>query len=103
MDSSSDKTYESIRVTLASKFANHTTRELEKMMSGNDIDLAQIARERTAVFVLQSDCDRSMDGLVNLFFSQAINSLITYADTCENLRLPIPVRFFLTITAQRPR
>lgn len=64
-------------------------------MSGNDIDLAQIARERTAVFVLQSDCDRSMDGLVNLFFSQAINSLIAYADTCENRRLPIPVRFFL--------
>lgn len=32
---------------------------------------------------------------VNLFFSQAMNSLIAYADTCENQRLPIPVRFFL--------
>lgn len=90
-----DKTYDSIRVTLASKFAQYTSREVEEMMSDDEIDFAQIAQERTAVFVLQSDYDRSLDGLVNLFFSQAINSLIEYADSCENQRLPIPVRFFL--------
>ena len=95
VDSASEKTYDSIRVTLAAKLANFTSRELEKMMSDNEIDFADIAKQRTAVFVLQSDTDRSMDTLVNLFFSQAINSLISYANTCENQRLPIPVRFFL--------
>ena len=95
VDQASDKTYDSIRVTLASKFANFTPEELDKMMSSNDIDFEKIAKEKTAVFVLQSDSDRSLDGLVNLFFSQAINSLIKYADTCPNQRLPIPVRFFL--------
>ena len=95
VDSATEKTYDSIRVTLAAKLANFSSRELEMMMSSNDIDFADIAKQRTAVFVLQSDTDRSMDTLVNLFFSQAINSLIAYADTCEHQRLPIPVRFFL--------
>ncbi len=95
VDSATEKTYDSIRVTLAAKLANFSSRELEMMMSSNDIDFADIAKQRTAVFVIQSDTDRSMDTLVNLFFSQAINSLIAYADTCENQRLPIPVRFFL--------
>lgn len=95
VDQATDKTYDSIRVTLASKFANYTSEELDKMMSSNDIDFEKIAKEKTVVFVLQSDSDRSLDGLVNLFFSQAMYSLIKYADTCPNQRLPIPVRFFL--------
>ncbi len=95
VDSAPDKTYDSIRVTLSSKLSNYTSRELEMMMSGSDIDFTDIAKRRTAVFVLQSDIDRSLDGLVNLFFSQALNSLISYADACESQRLPIPVRFFL--------
>ena len=95
VDCASEKTYDSIRVTLASKFANYTSLELEKMMSDNDIDFEKLAQEKSVVFVLQSDSDHSLDGLVNLFFSQAMYSLIKYADTCPNQRLPIPVRFFL--------
>lgn len=95
VNQAADKTYDSIRVTLASKFANYTSNELDNMMSSNYIDFEKIAHEKTAVFVLQSDSDRTLDGLVNLFFSQAINSLIKYADKCKNQRLPIPVRFFL--------
>lgn len=95
VDQASDKTYDSIRATLVAKFANYTIKEVNEMMSANDIDFAELANEKFIIFVQQSDCDRSMDGLVNLFFSQAINSLFQFADTCENQRLPIPVRFFL--------
>ena len=95
VDAASEKTYDGVRVTLASKFSNFSTREVDLMTTDNEIDFAEIAKRRTAVFVRQSDTDRSMDTLVNLFFSQAINSLIAYADICENQRLPIPVRFFL--------
>ena len=52
-----------------------TTEELEQMMSANDVDFEKLAQEKFALFILQSDCDRSMDGLVNLFISQAINAL----------------------------
>ena len=95
VDQAPDKTYDTIRSTLAAKFANYSTKEIEKMMSGNDFDFNKIAQKKTALFVLQSDCDRSMDGLVNLFFSQAMSAFVKYADSCKNERLPIPVRFFL--------
>ncbi len=95
VDQAPEKTYDCIRSCLAAKFSNYTTKEIEAMMSENDIDFAELAQEKFVIFVLQSDCDRSMDGLVNMFFSQAINSLFKYSDTCKNQRLPIPVRFFL--------
>lgn len=95
VDQAPDKTYDTIRSVLASKFASYSTEEIEEMMSCNDFNFIDIAQHKTAVFVIQSDCDRSMDGLVNLFFSQIISAFIRYADTCENGRLPIPVRFFL--------
>ncbi len=95
VDSAPGKTYDTICVTLAAKFSNYTSQELEIMMSSNDIDFEKIAQEKSAVFVIQSDSDRSMDGLINLFFTQAMYSLIKYADSRKNQRLPIPVRFFL--------
>ncbi len=95
VDASPEKTYDCIRVTMASKLAKYTSEEIDELMSSNTIDFEMIAQKKTAVFILQSDCDRSLDGLVNLFFSQAMNSLIKYADSCEGQRLPIPVRFFL--------
>lgn len=95
VDQAPDKTYDTIRSTLVAKFSNYSTKETEKMMSGNDFDFNKIAQKKTALFVLQSDYDRSMDGLVNLFFSQAMSAFVKYADSCKNGRLPVPVRFFL--------
>jgi type IV secretion system protein VirD4 len=65
------------------------------MTSSNDIDFSELSEKKTIIFVIQSDHDRAMDGLVNLFFSQAIDGFIKSADTYPNQRLPIPVRFFL--------
>ena len=50
----------------------------------------------TAVFVVVSDTDRSLDGLANLFFTQAMNELCWQADKrCKGNTLPVPVRFIL--------
>lgn len=95
VDQAPDRTYDTIRSTLVAKFSNYNTEEIEYMMSGNDFDFNKIAQKKTALFVQQSDYDRSMDGLVNLFFSQVMSVLVKYADLCENGRLPVPVRFFL--------
>lgn len=90
------KTYDTIRSTLAAKFASFDTQEIQHMMNGNDVDFTAVGREKTVVFVTVSDNDRSMDSLVNLFFTQAMQSLCDYADNnCEHNRLPIPVRFIL--------
>lgn len=91
-----DKTYHTILVTSIAKFCSLDTEELEKMMRGDEIDLVSIGKRKTAVFVEVSDTDRSMDVLINLFFTQAMNQLCTYADEkCKDSQLPVPVRFFM--------
>ena len=59
------------------------------------VDFQRLGSEKTALFVYVSDCDRSMDRLANLFYTQALQNLILFADQCEGSRLPVPVRFIL--------
>ena len=96
VNQSPTRTYDTIRATTAAKFAKLDTEELRIMMSGNDIDFTSVAKEKTAVFVTVSDTDRSMDVLVNIFFTQAMQELCNFADNeTEDSRLPIPVTFIL--------
>ena len=62
----------------------------------NRIDFRGLGREKTAVFLTVSDTDRSMDSLVNLFYTQALQTLCNSADKdYPDHRLPVPVRFIL--------
>lgn len=91
-----NKTYDTIRATLAAKFATFDTAEVRAMMNGNDFEFSDLGKEKTALFVIVSDTDRSMDSLVNIFFTQAMQELCAYADNeCPDSRLPVPVRFIL--------
>lgn len=91
-----DKTFHTIVVTAISKFCSLDTEELAQMMRDDELNLTSIGRQKTAVFVEVSDTDRSMDLLINLFFTQTMNQLCTYADErCADSRLPVPVRFFM--------
>lgn len=91
-----DKTLRSIMISVNARLGLYDTPELNEMTGSDDIDIASIGKKKTALFVTVSDTDRSMDGLVNIFFTQAMNELCRYADTeCEDSCLPIPVRFIL--------
>lgn len=82
--------------TVLSKFGIYSTEEITKMTSKNDIDIASIGKKKTAVFVVVSDHERSMDMLANVFYSQAMSELCDYADHhCKNNKLPVDVRFIL--------
>jgi len=60
------------------------------------MELPMIGRQKTAIFVSVSDTDRSMDDMVSIFFTQAMNELCQYADYyCKDNRLPVPVRFIM--------
>lgn len=62
----------------------------------NQVDFRALGREKTAVFLSVSDTDRSMDRLVNLFYTQAFHILCASADQeGPGHRLPVPVRFIL--------
>lgn len=91
-----DRTLRSIMISVNSRLGLFDTPELNEMTYSDDIDISSIGKRKTALFVIVSDTDRSMDGLANIFFTQAMNELCRYADTeCEDSCLPVPVRFIL--------
>ncbi len=91
-----ERTFNSIVVSAIAKFSSIDTEEIAKMMAYDEINLKSIGQRKTVVFVEVSDSDRSMDRLVNIFFTQAMNQLCTYADEeCEESMLPVPVRFIM--------
>lgn len=54
-----------------------------------------IGKRKTAVFLNVSDSDRSLDTLVNIFYTQAFQSLMRLADRSKDNRLEMPVRLIL--------
>ena len=65
---------------------------MQMYRSGRRVDIKAMGREKTAVFLTISDTDRSMDGLVNLFYTQALQTLCASADKdYPDHRLPVPV------------
>ena len=59
------------------------------------VDMGAFLKGKTALFLSVSDSDRSQDALINLFYTQALQYLMTAADKQPDSRLPIPVRFIL--------
>lgn len=90
------KTNSCIIVTLQAILGELDSKELREMMRSDELAIASIGTRRTVVFVEVSDTDRSKDTLANIFYSQAMNILCSYADEqCSDSRLPVPVRFIL--------
>ncbi|MBO4374175.1 MAG: type IV secretory system conjugative DNA transfer family protein [Lachnospiraceae bacterium] len=65
------------------------------MLCNKGIDLADIGREKTALFVNVSDTDRSMDSIVNVFYTQMFQLLCNEADSRPDGRLAVPVHIML--------
>lgn len=69
--------------------------ELNALLQYDDINIGSIGEDKTAVFVIVSDTDRTMDSLANLFFTQAIHVLCRTADEGYDGSLPIHTRFIM--------
>lgn len=92
----SNRTLRSILITVNARLSAMNTPEIAELTSYDDVKIGAIGQRRTALFVVVSDTDRSMDHLVNIFFSQVMNELCLYADRVfAHNRLPVPVRFIL--------
>ena len=89
------RTFNTINITSISKLSSFDTPEVRRMIRENDIDFRSIGKEPTALFVIVSDTDRSMDTLINVFYTQLINELCTYADESRESKLKVPVQFIL--------
>ena len=59
------------------------------------IDIASLGREKTVLFMNISDSDHSMDAMVNIFYTQALQTLMGEADKNEDGQLKVPVRIIM--------
>lgn len=57
--------------------------------------IRDLGKKKMALFLNVSDTDRSMDRLINVFYTQALHELCHMADQSSDSRLKIPVRFIL--------
>lgn len=91
-----DKMIASVEVMLAERLTMCSFDGVRKLFRNpNRINFPRLGEEKTALFLNISDTDRSMDRLVNLFYTQALQSLCAAADRSPGHRLKIPVRFYL--------
>lgn len=89
------KTLKSVIITLNAKFKDLDFDELNKMMSKDRMNIPSIGEKKTAVFVIVSDMERSMDCVANMFYSQCLEVLCSEADKKTGGRLKNDVRFIL--------
>ncbi len=92
-----EKMFASIRAMISEKLLPLVFDDLLHLYSmPKQLDFRALGRRRTAVFLTVSDLDRSMDRLVNLFYTQALQDLCASADKdYPTHTLPVPVRLYL--------
>ena len=56
------------------------------------LDIASLGKEKTVLFLNISDTDHCMDSLVNLFYTQVLQTLVSEADEHDNGQLEVPCR-----------
>ena len=81
--------------TASSSIEKFNIPEVLNMLSYDEIDIRSIGEEKTALFVVVSDNDRSMDTLSSILFTQIMHELCCLADDKYFGELPLPVRFIL--------
>lgn len=59
------------------------------------IDFSQIGKQKTALFIVTPDADRSLTDVTNLLYAQVIQALLMQADNNPDGRLDIPTTLFL--------
>ena len=91
-----DKMYASVQGILAANLSPYMFDGARALFQNpQKINFPDLGREKTAVFLTVSDTDCSMDGLANLLYTQALQSLCAAADKSPGHRLAVPVRFIL--------
>lgn len=91
----SDRTFGCISQFLTTALNAFYVDEIMEMLQKNGFRIEEIGRAPTVLFVNISDSDRSLDGLVNIFYTQCLQVLIREADKNEDNRLKVPVRIML--------
>lgn len=86
------KTAKSILVSCGARLAPFDIKEVREITAYDELDLGDIGRRKTALFVIISDTDDSLNFLVSIMYTQLFNLLCTIADDEYHGKLPVHVR-----------
>lgn len=89
------KTAKSILVSCGARLAPFDIKEVREITAYDELDLGDIGRRNTALFVIISDTDDSLNFLVSIMYTQLFNLLCTIADDEYHGKLPVHVRCIL--------
>ena len=93
----------SVLATFRQKIRLFAAREnLSEMLSASDFDMANIGKEKTAVFVIIQDEKRTLHPLATIFIKQCYEVLIDVAQESPKGELPIRTNFILDEFANMP-
>lgn len=89
------KTAKSILISCGARLAPFDIQEVREITSYDELDLGDIGIHKTALFVIISDTDDSLNFLVSIMYTQLFNLLCTIADDKYGGKLPVHVRCIL--------
>jgi type IV secretion system protein VirD4 len=87
----SGKTAKSILVSCAVRLAAFNLKQVKDMTSYDDMDIEQLAKNKTAIFAVTPDNDSSFNFLVGLLYTQVFQEMYYMADHVYGGQLPIPL------------
>ncbi len=92
---SAQRTMASIIISLAAEFSGILTPEISHLTSEDTLEIDKLGDEKTILYIICSDSDRSKNKLVSLLFMQIFRELYKVADRSEDGCLKNHVHFFL--------
>lgn len=69
--------------------------DVRNLLSDSDIELTDIGRKPTAVYLICPDESTALYGIASLFVEQCYSELVNFADNSRENRLPVKVDFLL--------
>lgn len=92
---SAGKTAKSILISCAARLSPFGISEIAELTKTNDIDIESIGEEKTALFVIISDTNKTLNFIAAMFYTQLFDTLAHFADTKHRGELPVAVRCIL--------
>lgn len=77
-----DKTKQSIAISVAAKLKDFDTPTIQRVTTSNEFDFSDLAREKTAIYIITPPDHSTYDYILTVFFSQMFQSL--YSEAYKN-------------------
>lgn len=88
-------TLRSVQVTLASRLTKFNLQSISNITYVDEMDLDSIGEEKTAIFAIIPDNDKSYNFIVGMLYTQLFQRLFYLADKKHRGSLPVPVHFLM--------